>query len=292
MRTLGAWHYLAICSIPLGIFLSLRFGLYGLISFAILNLVICHFCPDSYLFQKPPDSVNRLSGKQFYKGDAGAFQLLFSIVIFVPIITAFIVIAFSPKEVANFILKMAWLDVVNDNVIIATSYMVDSSSFPKDSDAQLLKALEIMQKDYPRLSLGIIIYRLLAYCFLPVLIAISTFERTRSARSSHNTRKAKPVNFAAHFLFPAIAIVIFLNANYWCSAAYELVSFVNYIIEFPSGYCYFVAYIIILPATLFSIMLCAKLLVGIGDHVISRPQSYFVKHPSAHELYLQSKKTS
>jgi len=52
MRHLTAWHYLVMVTIPLGMFLSLRFGLLGLVLFTAINLLTCYYCPDRILFGK------------------------------------------------------------------------------------------------------------------------------------------------------------------------------------------------------------------------------------------------
>ena len=282
MKKLTSWHYVTILSIPLGIFLSLLYGGYGLLIYSIFNLIICHYCPDIILFQKAPDGVSQFSGKQYYKGGDSFAQLLLTTFVIIPVITVILILVFSPKEIADFIVGLSWLNVVNDDVVRAATYISEGPAAVPNITVQTLNELEVMKKDYPRRSLGFITCRIIAYCFLPILIAISTFDRTRATRSTFEFRNAKHVSMLKNILGTILVIIIFMGANYFHSAVYKTAYI--YSRSFPIN-----DVIGFLPVP-FLLIISWMILLAVGDALISRPQSYFVKHASAYELYLQSKK--
>ena len=282
MKQLTSWHYLAILSVPTGIYLSLVYGSYGLLVFSIFNLVICYSCPDTFLFKKAPDGVSQFSGKQFYKGGKSFSQLYVSTFLVIPLTTTILILAFSTKEIANFILGLSRLDVVNEDVVKAATYIIEGPVAVPNIDVQTLKELEVMRQDYPKRSLAIIVYRLISYCFLPVLIAFSTFDRTREARSTFNFRNEKPASRSKRILGIGIAFIILIGSNYLCSAAYKTAYLTSNSVLFYDDFA------ILVPPVF--IILSWMILLGVGDRLISRPQSYFATHPSTYELYVQSKK--
>jgi len=282
MKQLTSWHYLAILSAPFGILLSLLYASYGLLIFTLFNLVICYYCPDSFLFKKSPDGISQFSGKQFYKGGKSSSQLYLSTFLVIPLTTTILILAFSPKEIANFILGLSWLGVVNEDVVKAASYIIEGPVAVPNVDVQTLKELGVMRQDYPKRSLAIIVYRLIAYCFLPILITLSTFDRTREARSTFNFRNEKPASLSKRILGIGIALVILIGANYLCSAAYKTAYLTS------NSALYYVDVAILVPPVF--IIISWMFVLGVADQFISRPQTYFVKHPSAYELYLESKK--
>ena len=133
MRNLSNWHYLAILTVPFGIILGFQFGIMGLLAFSILNLFICHKCPDSFLFQKAPDSLNRLSGKQFYKAERTYINLQ-STILLLSLLFGVLVWTQPSEKLARLIIKLSPLASLNNNIEIALNYfcLLYTSPSPRD----------------------------------------------------------------------------------------------------------------------------------------------------------------
>ena len=276
MRQLTGWHYLAIATIPLGIFLSLRFGLPGLALFTAINLLLCSYCPDTLLFQKRPDSVHRLSRKQFYTGELTINAVVVLSLLIIPVISIAIVWIYSPLDIAKFVLQWPSFEVVNDNVKLTLSSLADSSIQDSDLRHGTQKNIEEMQKYYTKSSLYAIVYRLTIYLFLPIMIAVSTFDRTRAARSGHEFSNSQKISMFERLIGVGIVLGLFLLVDYSCSTPYfwlfnSKASILNVILPFSLGFSFL------------------ALLIAL-DGLFAKPQTFRTEHATDYELYLERRK--
>jgi len=204
MRHLSKWHYIVIMTVPFGVFLSMQFSLIGLIVFSGLNLAICFRCRDAILLEKTPVLTNQRLGISL-KEPPNKFSLITVWALFVlPLLISLgFVWAYSAEQIAEFILRWKWLGIVNQNVHMVTTYMADTSSFNVNLGDGDLRKLDRMKDYYPRLSMFIVLSRLMVYFFLPVLIVITTFDRARDIKATS----------LGNYLCSAPYILLFDHAN-------------------------------------------------------------------------------
>lgn len=277
MKQLTSWHYLALLSLPLGIYLSLQFGLLGLALFTVINLTLCHFCPDSFLFQKRPDAVHRFSKKQFYSGrDSGLF--FSSLMILVPVVATIIVWVFSPQELSKTMLNWSDLGVVNDYLKMTLFYIVEPSAVAPHLTEQMLADLESMIRYHLRLSLYAAVCRLLLYIALPIAIVFSTFDRTRAARSSHAFGVPKKPSQLERLAIITVCLSLFFWLDFRCSTPYAV-----------ANQSRGTTLLAIMPTLQTSAFWFALLFLG---QLFSRPQSCQYEHATDHELYLERRHVS
>ena len=281
MRNLSNWHYLAILTVPFGIILGFQFGIMGLLAFSILNLFICHKCPDSFLFQKAPDSLNRLSGKQFYKAER-TYIYLQSTILLLSLLFGVLVWTQPSEKLARLIIKLSPLASLNNNIEIALNYFVAPSSLSTNHPNDIQQGLDFMRQSNPRLAIYAIIFHLAAYFYLPIMIAFSTFDRTRAARASfqyRQTHNSKHPNRWMIFVF-IFSLLIgayiltskpFIHPDYFINA---WVKSLHAILILMSPWVMAFGWMVFLTE---------------ADGFISRPHTFFTKHPSAYDLYLESK---
>ncbi|MDB2438572.1 hypothetical protein N9W89_07625 [Hellea sp.] len=275
MKRISKWHYLVIATMPLGVFLGLTYGPIGLIVVLAMNVFICHLCPDTLLFLKAPDSVNRLSGRQFYKASI-TVESVFGLTFFIfPIILGITVWIFQPSQIANLILKLSWADVFNDSVRLTVAYIADPAVLPIGVDEQMSNSLAKMKSFHPQFSLYMIIFKLAAYIYLPILTAWSTFDRTRAARAGYEFRVSKKSSRLNAFPFAVGALVFLVAFNYYASL--------------PSLYIENWHPRMLMEIASLFVGLSWLLVLGFFDQLIARRRTFSTQHPSAYEKYLESK---
>jgi len=234
-----------VCTIPLGIWLSVQFGMVGLAAHSILCLIIGYNCPDTVLFQKPPDDVNRHTGKQYYKGVS--------------------------KDFVVFISRFSRTEIVNDNMLMTTNYLAFGSADGFEISDKTYEKLDNMRKYFPRFCLYAVVSRLIIYIWLPILIAISVFDHSRISRNDYDFRRFRQKPAVSH-LKQLAGISIVFPFIYWldyvCASPFILA-------DLKRGQFG----LIIGPSAL--VMLWMGLLLA-ASQIISKPQTWSMEHPWDH----------
>lgn len=224
MKQSYKWHYLVIMTVPLGVFLSMRFGFLGLVLFSILNLAICFRCLDTNLPEKKWPRDYQLKGKKLNTPSSTNAQVVAWALLISPIVLSIgFTWFFPPQEIARFILEWDWLGVINQNNKIAAAYMVDTSVIDLNISDSNLRGLEEMRGRYPRVSMFAIISRIMVYLFLPIFIALTTFSRAQELRAKPiSTQSGHNELFKAfkNFEIGGLAMLLFIIFSYLCSAPY------------------------------------------------------------------------
>lgn len=275
MRQLTSWHYLALLSLPLGIYLGLQFGLLGLALFTVMNLTLCHFCPDSFLFQKRPDAVHRFSKKQFYSGRNSGL-VFSSLALLSPLVAMLIVWVFPLRDIAGFILSWADYGIINENMETTAAYISDASLVTENVSASTLERLEYMNKRFPGAAIYTVLSLIIIQLCAPIVITTTTFDRIRAARSGHTFRASRKIPVLKYLLFSLIFLALSAWTFYLCSAPYTIFRNSRGIMA------------LIVAPTMVSFTLWGALLIL--DNFISRPQSCQYEHATDHELYLERRR--
>ncbi len=267
MKRISIWYYLVTTTILLGVFLSLVFGPAGLIAVLAINLYVCHLSPDSFLFLKAPDSVDRHSGKQFYKASRTVGYVMGLTFFIFPITLAIIVLALQPPQTANFILMSSWTGTLNDGVRLTLGYIADPTSLPIDADEKTSQTFANMRAIHTKSYLYIIAFKQAAYIFIPIITALSTFDRTRAARSGYEFRVSR--NKSSLSVLPiSIGALAYLAAlNYYASMSFiDSESFHS----FRGGMHRFMGTVAISSV----VGLCWLFILEFFDTLISRPRTF------------------
>lgn len=215
------WYFIATFVAVFSVMLSLRFEIIGLILASIMTLLMCYFCPDSFLFRKAPDRVSSTSGKAFY---TTAFTLNVLILLAFVILPLTSVMALQSKQnIANFISNWESLDIINQNVKLSTAHITGNTEILKSAKASTLSKLNIMQDFRPNISLYLIMNRIGLFVFLPLFITMTAFDRTRSARNGYEFRQKFKLPISKFILTVTVLFIIFIVLNYVCSAPYVLI---------------------------------------------------------------------
>jgi len=272
-------------TVPFGIGLSLLFGVIGLVIFSALNLLICYYCPDTYLFQKAPSTVLRISKKQIYKL-SDMFLVVLGVGIFlVPLISIGLIWVFTIQGISAFVLEWGRLEIINEHVKLTATYMIDGSLFDKNIDDDTIRKLEIMRQERSWFATYTMISRIMAYILLPIYIVITTFERTRAARSSYQFAQSRQQHILKRLFTFMVIATLFALLDYYYSAPYRMTNLgrledVGLDFKIP----FLGLYAAVIP-------IFWLLLISMIDQLIARPRTDNIKHPSTYELYLQSKGT-
>lgn len=230
MKYLSLWHYLVMMTVPFGIFLSLRFGLLGLIVFSVINLVICYFCPDNILPRPPPDKAGEALRTPSVQAEGTLVATYLLALIILPLISTVVVWTYSPQDVAAFILDWAWLGIINENVQMTTAYMVDATVIDANISDHALLNLKRMREVLPRLSMYVITYGIMVYFFLPALIALTTFDRTQDKRRRAIYEVTHPEGLRLLKLLRAsiLCFILFVGVGYVCTTPVAMLFEVSY----------------------------------------------------------------
>jgi len=264
MRHLSKWHYIVIMTVPFGVFLSMQFSLIGLIVFSGLNLAICFRCRDAILLEKTPVLTNQRLGISL-KEPPNKFSLITVWALFVlPLLISLgFVWAYSAEQIAGFILRWKWLGIVNQNVHMVTTYMADTSSFNVNLGDGDLRKLDRMKDYYPRLSMFVVLSRLMVYFFLPVLIVITTFDRARDIKATNMIVKSVNDTIFKRIEFAVLLFLLFCLGNYLCSAPYIL------LFDHANGYEVVFLIIMVIGLSVSWITMLTQC-----DHIIAKLQFY------------------
>ena len=260
-----------VCTIPLGIWLSVQFGMVGLAAHSILCLIIGYNCPDTVLFQKPPDDVNRHTGKQYYKGVSSGVLISFIALIGMPITVGIIIWTVSLQDFVVFISRFSRTEIVNDNMLMTTNYLAFGSADGFEISDKTYEKLDNMRKYFPRFCLYAVVSRLIIYIWLPILIAISVFDHSRISRNDYDFRRFRQKPAVSH-LKQLAGISIVFPFIYWldyvCASPFILA-------DLKRGQFG----LIIGPSAL--VMLWMGLLLA-ASQIISKPQTWSMEHPWDH----------
>jgi len=225
MRELSAWHYLVIMTVPFGIFLSLRFGILGLSVFSLFNLAICYFCPDDVLQRNNTISANHKK-PHLLENPYKTQEATYGLTLILPIISLILVWIFSPEAIATFVLQYNWVDIVNDNIQMRAKLIVDPQGMDLNAGNHTLQRLDRMQDFPPRLLMYEILNRIMIFFFLPLLIALSTFERTQDKRIRALYEPTHPQGLLLINPFRAAIgfFLLFIGFNYFLGISVEVVA--------------------------------------------------------------------
>ena len=100
--------------------------------------------------------------------------------------------------------------------------MADTAGFDAQLGDKDLRKLETMKANYPRISMFAVLSRLLVYFSLPMLIAISTFDRARDILAKPNIAQSANDIFSKIFERIVMFSFLFCLSNYLCCAPYLL----------------------------------------------------------------------